>query len=152
MRIILSKIKLRILCSGVSILLILNKILIKIVPFKKLITFYANTSYPMPWGEIEKKKARIIHNAINRHEKILFWKPVCFEKALTAMVLARLFHLPATVYFGIMKTEQGTMLAHAWSQIGEYWITGYENKDGFTVVYTMYYAPAKTGRTRWNRN
>lgn len=150
MKIILSKIKLRILYSGVSIVLILNKILIKIVPFKKLITFYSNTSIPVQRGEIQKRKARIIHNAINRHEKILLWKPVCFEKALTAMVLARLFHLPATVYFGIMKTEQCTMLAHAWSQIGEYWITGYENKDEFTIVYTMYYVPAKTGRTRWN--
>lgn len=152
MKIILSKIKVKILCFVVSMLLILNKTLIQIVPFKKLITFYANTSYPIPCGEIQKRKARIIHNAINRHEKILFWKPVCFEKALTAMMLARIFHLPATVYFGIMKTDQGTMLAHAWSQIGEYWITGYENKDGFTIVYTMYYAPTETGRTRWNLN
>ncbi len=131
-------------------LLLTNKALIRIIPFKKLITFYANALSPVSDNEIEMRKARIIHDAINRYQKILFWKPVCFEKALTAMVLARVFRLPATVYFGIMKTKQGTMLAHAWSQIGDYSITGYENKEGFTVVYTMYYTPGETGKTGWN--
>lgn len=125
----------------VALILMLNKMLIRIILFKKLIKFYSNTQNPVNQNELDTKKVKLIHDTINRHEKILFWKPVCFEKALTAMMLARIFHLPATVYFGIMKTEQGTMLAHAWSQIGDYWITGYENKDEFTVVYTMYYAP-----------
>lgn len=128
-------------CKFAEFLLLINKTLVKIVPFKKLITFYANTSYPEQCSEIQMRKAKLIHNAINRYDKILFWKPVCFEKSLTAIVLARFFHLPGTVYFGIMKTNQGEMVAHAWSQIGSYWITGYENKDEFTVVYTMYYVP-----------
>lgn len=131
------------LYTFVAVMLLVNKVWIRIIPFKKLITFYANSSIGVQCDEVEKEKVMLIHSVMERFNRILIWKALCFEKSLTVMVLAHLFHLPGTVYFGIKKSNSGEVLAHAWSQIGCYWITGYINKDEFTVVYKMYYIPDK---------
>lgn len=148
MKRLLFSVKLSIFYALVAVLLLVNKALIRIVPFKKLIEWYANAPVSVEYNDIDKNRAKLIHDALNRFNKILFWQPVCFEQSLTVMVLARLFHLPGTVFFGIKKTDHGEMLAHAWSQIGNYWITGYANKDDFTVVYKMHYRPVK-GKVRY---
>lgn len=135
------RLKLLLFNTFVAVLLLINKALIRVMPFKKLIEFYANSTNSATYSGIEFRKVRLVHNALNHFEKILFWKPMCFEQALTAMMLARLFHLPGTIYFGIAKNIHGEIIAHAWSQIGTYETTGYMNKDEFTVVYQMYYAP-----------
>jgi hypothetical protein len=142
---ILYQIKLFFFFTFVAVLLLVNKALIRLVPFKKLITLYANTEIH---GQLsEMGRVQLIHRAINRFDKILFIKILCFEQSLTAMVLARLFQLPASVYFGIKKSDEGEILAHAWSQIGDVFISGYRIRDEYTVVYKMYYVP-KDGRKR----
>lgn len=125
----------------VTILLSINKVLIRIIPFKKMIGIYSNASDQGESFVVEENKVKLIRNSIRRVRRILFWTPVCFEQSLTVLLLARFFHLPGSIYFGICKSEDGKMLAHAWTQMGGYWVTGDELKDKFTVVYIMHYIP-----------
>lgn len=125
----------------VTILLSVNKMLIHIIPFKKLIRIYSNASDHGESFAVEESKVKLIRNSIRRVRKLLFWTPVCFEQSLTVLLLARFFHIPGSIYFGIHKSEDGKMLAHAWTQMGSYWVTGDELKDRFTVVYKVHYIP-----------
>lgn len=39
-----------------------------------------------------------------------------------------------TIYLGVKKDENNTMLAHAWIRCGKYVVTGGANKCEYTVV------------------
>ena len=135
--------KLRVFYGLILFLLVFNKILIHVIPFKKLIKIYSNISgkhTPSNDG-IDSNRVRLVHNSIKKVQSKIKWQPKCFELSLTVLVLARLFKLPGSVYFGIARDEKETMAAHAWSQLGTYYITGYENMERFTTVYQVHYLP-----------
>jgi len=125
----------------VYMLLCSNKLLIHIIPFKKLILFYSNTSDSIESFTVEENKVKLIRHSVKRVRRLLFWTPVCFEQSLTVLLLARFFGLPGSIYFGIYKSKNGKMIAHAWTRIGNYWVTGDALKDKFTVVYKVHYIP-----------
>lgn len=127
----------------VFLLLCINKVLIHIIPFKKLIRYYSNASDNIESFVVGENRVNMIRHSINRNRRLLLWKPVCFEQSLTVLLLARFFRLPGSIYFGICKSQNGKMIAHAWSQIGNYWVTGDDQKDRFTVVYKAHYIPKK---------
>ena len=122
-------------------LLCINKVLIRIIPFNKLMQLYTNTTHDIVMAEVDENKVKMIRHSITRFRKLLFWQPVCFEQSLTVLLLARLFKMPGCIYFGINKSDHGKMKAHAWTQIGRYWVSGEAIKDSFTVVYKVHYLP-----------
>lgn len=125
----------------VFILLCTNKVLIRIIPFNKLIHLYTNAAQDIEMAEVDEHIVKMIRHSITRYRKLLFWPPVCFEQSLTVLLLARLFRMPGSIYFGINKSDHGKMIAHAWTRIGQYWVTGDALKDSFTVVYKVHYLP-----------
>lgn len=127
----------------VFILLCTNKVLIRIIPFNKLIHLFTNATHDIEMVEVDERKVKMIRHSITRFRKLLFWQPVCFEQSLTVLLLARLFRMPGCIYFGINKSDHGNMMAHAWTRIGRYWVTGDALKDSFTVVYKVHYLPKK---------
>lgn len=141
MKAMIFKFKKFLLYTLVIILISINKLLIRIIPFSKLIGFYTNANEFSDSIFVEESKVKLIRHSIYRVNRILFWKPVCFEQSLTVLLLARFFRVPGSIYFGIFKSESGSMLAHAWTRIGCYWVTGDDLKERFTVVYKLHYIP-----------
>ncbi len=125
----------------VFILLCTNKVLIRIIPFNKLIHLYSNTTQDIEMAEVDAHQVKLIRHSITHFSKLLFWPSVCFEQSLTVLQLARLFRMPGCIYFGINKSDHGKITAHAWTRIGQHWITGDALKDSFTVVYKVHYLP-----------
>lgn len=125
----------------VFMLLCINKVLIRIIPFKKLIHLFTNAEQDLEMPEVDEHIVKMIRHSITRFRKLLFWPSVCFEQSLTVLLLARLFRMPGCIYFGINKSDHDKMIAHAWTRIGQYWVTGDALKDSFTVVYKVHYLP-----------
>ncbi len=126
------------------ILLLFNKVIIKIVSFKKILNWYSNTSEtfePTEFNGEELNKVKRIFSLMRSCKKKVFWQSLCFDQSLTVLCLARIHKLPCVVSFGVKKDEMGKMSAHAWSRVGIYDITGFENRHEYTEVFKMYYKP-----------
>lgn len=57
----------------------------------------------------------------------------CLKKALIVVLVS---HQRPTVYFGVKKGEFG-MEAHAWSKVGDRFLTGWEGHEEFKVIATF---------------
>lgn len=62
------------------------------------------------------------------------WKSKCLVQALTTQRMLREKGISTTIYLGVKKDKNNTMLAHAWIRCGTYIITGGSNKHEYTVV------------------
>lgn len=66
-------------------------------------------------------------------QKVNLSKAKCLKKALIIVLVA---HQRPTVYFGVKKGEFG-MEAHAWTKVGDRFLTGWEGHEDFKVIATF---------------
>ena len=61
------------------------------------------------------------------------WESKCLVQALTAQKLLKNQGISTTIYLGVRKSRN-EMNAHAWIRCGEYYVTGADIRDQYTVV------------------
>ncbi len=67
---------------------------------------------------------RIVYRQVNHSGNKTPWKSLCLVRALTARKLFKEKHIPCTLYLGVGKDEKGNAVAHAWTRVGKYYVTG----------------------------
>jgi len=73
----------------------------------------------------QKQQVIRIARVMRTLEKKAPWKPMCFNRAITAKRLLRLQGIETTLHLGFKKGEQEEAFAgHAWLTIGNFYITG----------------------------
>ena len=73
--------------------------------------------------------ARIVSRYVNAVADRTPWESKCLVRALTARKLLVRKKISCTLYLGVGKDENGTMIAHSWLRCGEYYVTGGNGKD-----------------------
>jgi hypothetical protein len=110
--------------------------IIKILPLAKLGpilgTYMKDTSFTKnPSGNATIKN---ISSAINIISRYTFWESNCLVRAIAAMKMLERRKIESTLYLGMAKDEKGNLLAHAWLRSGDFFVTGAEEMQRFTVV------------------
>ncbi|TXC92351.1 lasso peptide biosynthesis B2 protein [Metabacillus litoralis] len=140
----LRKVKMFIFMNKKSQLLFLEAVfylgiarILKSVPFHKIVHLLGEenkeTTYITP-SILDKKTLVQISQAINTMSRYTLWESMCLVKAIACMKMLERRHIGSTLYLGIAKDQTGSMIAHAWLRSGPYYLTGYEEKEKFTVV------------------
>lgn len=75
-----------------------------------------------------------VSQAIHIMSRYTFWESQCLVKAIAAMKMLEKRNIESTLYLGTARDESGEMIAHAWLRSGPFYITGFEEKEKFTVV------------------
>jgi hypothetical protein len=129
----------------IAVLTGIGHIAIKLVPFKTLIRMMTNVD-EVETEALTKKQAYRLQSValtlkrVNRH---VFWRVKCYEQALVALFFARLLGISMLISFGLLKGENGELLAHTWTEAGNMYITGGDNAHAFSVVYKRGYRKDK---------
>jgi hypothetical protein len=69
--------------------------------------------------------------AVGRHFPVEF---VCFPQTLAAYVMLKWRGLTSTIVYGVGRSPDGDLLAHTWLQMGEGYVVGGEESEGFTPI------------------
>ena len=105
---------------------------------------------PLRWfnkllGEFKKVDGNIINNEqlqrinevlknLRRIKRRLPWKVKCFEEAIVAKKILEKFKIKSTIYLGVAKGSEESLIAHAWLKSGNSFITGERGYNKFTIV------------------
>lgn len=76
---------------------------------------------------LSEKELQILANikaALRLIEKYAPWKPMCYNRALTARKLLHQYKIPSKMFVGFRK-RAGEMDGHAWVKCGDFFVTGY---------------------------
>lgn len=109
---------------------------LKIIPFKnfkKHMGVY-NEESPINIELIQYKEAKAVKRIIEAVSKITPWKSKCLVQALTAKKMMKRRGISTTIYLGIKKDSEETMIAHAWTRCGTMYITGGKYREDYVVV------------------
>lgn len=126
-----------VLYGSIFVLTIAANLSIKLIPFKKLIFILTNTDCAKASSITEKQKGRLIliTRLLKRIAGKVPWRVKCFEQAIVVLIFAKLLKIDMDVFFGISKSDDRKILVHAWTKVGDMYITGGESTDIFTIVY-----------------
>jgi hypothetical protein len=69
--------------------------------------------------------------AVARHSVVEF---VCFPQALAGYTMLRWRGVPSTVVYGVARSPEGELLAHAWLTVGDTIVLGGEAAGSFTAI------------------
>ena len=76
---------------------------------------------------------KLISYSIHVASRYTFWESKCLVKAMAGMKMLERRGIESTIYLGIAKDEQG-LKAHAWLRSGDFYISGAEEMENYTVV------------------
>lgn len=62
------------------------------------------------------------------------WETKCLVQAITGKLLLRRRRLQNTLYLGVSRNEEHSMIAHAWLRCGKELVTGAQGSEAFTIV------------------
>lgn len=106
------------------------------VPFNKLRKRMGKQKTESP-EEVEREIYRIAKQVgwiVIQAARYTPWESKCLVQALTAQRMLKKKGISTTIYLGVKKDKNNSMLAHAWIRCGSYTVTGGSNKDEYTVV------------------
>lgn len=119
-------------------LLGLARLLVLTIPFRKIaprLGQHAGIQVSIPI--IPKQavhRARMISRLITTTARYCPWNANCFAQAITARVWLACYGIPYALYFGLKKSPEQQLEAHAWVCAGPVKVTGGDSFDTFTVV------------------
>ena len=122
---------------------------------KLLILFFPFRSWNRRRGSFQSETLREdmsarmpLLNAIRRSLEIssrfVPWPSKCLDQALAAQRMAARRGLATTIYYGMVRGEDGKWTAHAWVRCGNQWLIGHQPGVPYTVVGTSTRIPLKT--------
>lgn len=80
-----------------------------------------------------KERIRRVRWAVAASARRVPWRAKCLEQALAAQWMLRRRSVPATIHYGITRSDN-RLLAHAWVSAGAVGVIGCEGAGGFTEV------------------
>lgn len=108
---------------------------VRFFSFKVLAAKLGHLSKVSPIIVKDLTAATQVKRAIQRTHTKLPWENVCLPQAIAAMRMLTRRKIPASLYFGVI-TEHKTdsMKAHAWVQVGDFFITGKKGSQKYATV------------------
>jgi hypothetical protein len=107
------------------------------LPFRRL-SRYLGTQIPAeeapPHAQAVLPEARRIAWAVDTMSRHTPWESACLAQAVAGKLMLRRRSVPAWLYLGTRKDEAGSLVAHAWLQIGEEIVLGGAGRQGFTAL------------------
>ncbi|MFJ8265551.1 lasso peptide biosynthesis B2 protein [Peribacillus asahii] len=76
---------------------------------------------------------RNISSSIQKMSRYTFWESECLVKAMAGMKMLERRGIESTLYLGTGRDETG-LIAHAWLRSGNFYISGVNGMEKFTVV------------------
>ena len=76
----------------------------------------------------------VLKKNIRRIKRILPWKVKCFEEAIAAKKVLEKYKIETTIYLGVAKNEEKSLVAHAWLKSGGIFISGEKGHKKHAVV------------------
>ncbi len=117
------------------IFLAFARLVLVFVPFRKIAKMLGKAMYEAP-ADLQQDPIALagVSTAIIRAGTRSPWRTKCFEQAIAAKIMLRLRGISTTVYFGINKSNQSEMRAHAWLKVNNTIVTGGPDISQFTIV------------------
>lgn len=81
--------------------------------------------------------ASILGRAVVRAARHMPFRAVCLQQAMACAVMLRRRRLPVVVRFGVAKTADGALDAHAWAICGHAILTGAQGRERFIPIATF---------------
>lgn len=119
-------------------LLGLARILVLTIPFRTIaarLGKHAGVQISIPI--ISKQavmRAHLISRLVRTTARYCPWNANCFAQAITARTWLACYGIPYALYFGVKKSPEQQLEAHAWVCAGPVKVTGGDSFDTFTVV------------------
>lgn len=112
------------------------RLAIRLLPFRVIASALGKHMHETPDAiEAEQSKvAKQIQKAVGRVGRSLPWGPKCFDHALSAKAMLVRRRIPSTLYFGVKRSQDQRLLAHAWVRCGNQILTGAKGSSDFAVV------------------
>jgi Transglutaminase-like superfamily len=109
---------------------------LKIIPFSKVAPSLGEslkeTTYNPSSLDIDILKN--ITEAIHIMSNYTIWESQCLVKAIAGMKMLERRQIESTLYLGVAKDGTGKLIAHAWLRSGQFYISGSEGMERFSVV------------------
>ncbi len=97
---------------------------------------------PETAGRDDGAEARLIGRAVARAARRLPLRAVCLQQAVAASSMLRRRGLPVEIHFGLARSKEGELTAHAWCSSAEVAVTGAAEADEYTQV-AIYRSPSR---------
>ena len=81
----------------------------------------------------DMKIVKLVSHTIHVASRYTFWESECLVKAIAGMKMLERRGIESTIYLGVAKDENG-LSAHAWLRSGEFYVSGSDGMEKFTVV------------------
>lgn len=128
----------RLLLIYVLVIMGLLRCMILLVPFRFIATRLGRKMAESPQENPgQAKYIRRISWAIEAVAGRTPWESKCLVQAIAAKMLLRRKGLHNTLYLGVSKGEDGSLIAHAWVRAGDRYVTGGDVRMNYTVVATF---------------
>lgn len=136
MKIIKLPMKTKLVFLEALLLLVLSKILIRLLSFKRLSRVLGDSQKESNYSNegIDLYQIKKIAIAIKAISKYTPWKSNCLVQACAGKMMLNIRRVQSTVYLGVGKDGSGNLIAHAWLRCGSYYITGGDGSVKFTVT------------------
>ena len=119
-----------------SVALLFAKILISFTKLKS-ITKLLGKSNQVPKGsgtDIDLLKVSEVSYSVQTMSRFTPWESNCLVQACAAKYMLNRRKQLSTVYFGLAKDEQGSIIAHAWVKCGKHFVTGGDGSTHFITT------------------
>ena len=126
-------------CEAV-IWLALARLALLFVPFRHLAARFGTIAdarapaVPSSLAEAREPLVRDVGWAVTRSARYVPFRAVCLPQAIAAQAMLRCRGVASVMHFGVMKSDGGSLLAHAWLDAGAIEVTGYPVGDQFIEV------------------
>ena len=98
--------------------LFIAKIMLLIFPFKSCLHFLSlKHNKQIVWNE---QQLQSVKTAVNRANKLAFWKNVCLVQSITARWMLNRRKIPSRLSIGVAHDENKKLIAHAWIKVGNF--------------------------------
>ena len=108
----------KILFTEAVLYLFLAKILLIIFPFKFCLRFLKCENCVIE--NYTSEYLQPIKTAINRANKLAFWKNVCLVQSFTARWMLNRRKIPSKLSIGVAHDENKNLIAHAWIKVDDF--------------------------------
>lgn len=98
--------------------------------FGKQVNDMSKKVYP----EENSERVKEVITAINRGSRYLPMKCKCLVQAIAGKAMLKVRGIRCSVFFGVARDKEGELLAHAWTKVGERFITGARDVKHFKMI------------------
>lgn len=118
-------------------LLAFFRVCLAVVPVRRIIGAITHGQAGVQTSEVAEswaataRRVRWAVSAAARHSAVEF---VCFPQALAGYTMLRWRGVTSTIVYGVARSPEGELLAHAWLMVGDQMVLGGEAAGDFTAV------------------